>query len=316
MLKLRSFLTPLDFVSISFLALLICLNLIFAPRVVHWLEISLVNVAVSLLIVALAWAAETKKTRLLVGLHRWYCYPIVLFVFKELHLMVQPIHPVDYDRLFISIDRWMFGINPTELLYQFSHPVVTEILQVGYFSYYLLFIILGVEIYRRFPVKEFDRAAFMIVYGFYLSYLGYFLLPAVGPRFVLHEFSQINTELPGLFFTETLRAIIDAGESIPRNIPNPVDFVQRDVFPSGHTQLTLIVLVQAFQRKLNSRWLLLSLGTLLIIGTVYLRYHYVIDVIAGVMFCWITLWTGERIIAWWTKGHAASPASSLKLSAK
>ncbi len=301
MLRFRSLLTPLDFVSISFLAFLTCLNVVFASRVVYWLEISLVNILVSTLVIMLAWAAEKKKTKLLIGLHRWYCYPIVLFVFKELHLMVRPIHPIDYDKLFISMDRWMLGVNPTEWLYQFSHPVLTEILQIGYFSYYLLFIILGVEIYRRFPIKEFDHAAFMIVYGFYLSYMGYFLLPAVGPRFILHEFSKINIELPGLFLTETLRAIIDAGESIPRNIPNPVEFVQRDVFPSGHTQLTLIVLVQAFQRRLNSRWLLLTLGTLLIIGTVYLRYHYVVDVGAGVMFCWATLWTGGRIITWWAK---------------
>ena len=308
--KFRALLTPLDFISVSFLAFLTCLSIVFASRVISWLEIVFVNMIVSSLIVALAWAAEMKKTKFLVGLHRWYCYPIVLFVFKELHLMVQPIHPYDYDQLFISIDKWVFGVNPTQWLYQFSHPVITEILQIGYFSYYLLFIILGVEIYRRFPLKEFDHAAFMIVYGFYLSYLGYFILPAVGPRFVLHHFSQIGVELPGLFLTETLRSIIDAGESIPKNIPNPVDFVQRDVFPSGHTQLTLIVLAQAFQRRLNSRWLLLSLGTLLICGTVYLRYHYVVDVLAGAIFCWITLWTGERIVLWWNRPVATSrPAS-------
>ena len=308
--RLRSLLTPLDFVSVSFLTFLSVLNLLFASRVTQWLELVFINFCVSGLVVALAWAADVRRTRLLIGLHRWYCYPIVLFVFKELYLMVRPIHPVDYDELFITVDRWIFGVNPTEWLFQYSHPMITEILQIGYFSYYLLFIILGVEIYRRFPIKEFDHAAFMIVYGFYLSFLGYFMFPAVGPRFVLHDFSQINVELPGVLLTETLRSIIDAGESIPKNIPNPVDFVQRDVFPSGHTQLTLIVLTQAFQRRLNSRWFLLSLGILLIVGTVYLRYHYVIDVIAGGLFCWTTLWTGRHILAWWRDFHGAPrPAS-------
>ncbi|HLF20308.1 MAG TPA: phosphatase PAP2 family protein [Bacteroidota bacterium] len=308
--RLRSLLTPLDFVSVSFLTFLSVLNLLFASRVTQWLELVFINFCVSGLVVALAWAADVRRTRLLIGLHRWYCYPIVLFVFKELYLMVRPIHPVDYDELFITVDRWIFGVNPTEWLFQYSHPMITEILQIGYFSYYLLFIILGVEIYRRFPIKEFDHAAFMIVYGFYLSFLGYFMFPAVGPRFVLHDFSQINVELPGVLLTETLRSIINAGESIPKNIPNPVDFVQRDVFPSGHTQLTLIVLTQAFQRRLNSRWFLLSLGALLIVGTVYLRYHYVIDVIAGGLFCWITLWTGRHIAAWWSGVHRSSDPAS------
>ena len=299
--QLRSLLTPLDFVSISFLCLLSALSIIFSVRMTHWLELVLINLGVGALIIVLAWAAEAKKTKLLIGLHRWYCYPIVLFVFKELYLMVRPIHPIDYDSLFVAIDRWIFGVNPTEWLALFSHPVITEVLQIAYFSYYLLFIILGVEIYRRYPVERFDHAAFMIVYGFYLSYIGYFMLPAVGPRFILHEFSKINLELPGVFVTETLRAIIDAGESIPRNIPNPVDFVQRDVFPSGHTQLTLIVLTLAFQERLKSRWLLLTLGSLLIVGTVYLRYHYFIDVVAGAVFCWLTFWTGNLIESWWMR---------------
>jgi len=299
--QLRSLLTPLDFVSISFLCLLSTLSIIFSARMTHWPELVLINMGVGALIVVLARAAEAKKTKLLIGLHRWYCYPIVLLVFKELYLMVRPIHPIDYDSLFVAIDRWIFGVNPTEWLGLFSHPVITEILQIAYFSYYLLFIILGVEIYRRYPIVRFDHAAFMIVYGFYLSYIGYFMLPAVGPRFILHEFSQINLELPGVFLTQTLRAIIDAGESIPRNIPNPVDFVQRDVFPSGHTQLTLIVLTLAFQERLKSRWLLLTLGSLLIVGTVYLRYHYFIDVVAGAVFCWLTFWTGNLIESWWKR---------------
>jgi len=147
----------------------------------------------------------------------------------------------------------------------------------------------------------------MIVYGFYLSYLGYFLLPAVGPRFTLHTFELLNLELPGLFFTEPLRAFINAGESIPTDIANPVDFVQRDVFPSGHTQLSLVVVYCAFHFKVASRWLLASLATLLVLGTVYLRYHYVIDVIAGVVFFLFTVWSGWKIVAWWDHKRNATP---------
>lgn len=300
--KLYSILAPVDVVSIAFLFFLSVLNGIFFTRVVWWRELIAVNVVVIGVIIFLARLAETKKTKLLIGLHRWYCYPIVLFVFKEIYLMVRPIHPVDYDALLISIDHWMFGVNPTQWLAQFSHPVVTEILQIAYFSYYLLFIILGVEIYRRHAVEEFDKAAFLIVYGFYLSYLGYFLLPGVGPRFVLHNFASLNTDLPGIFLTNTLREIINAGESIPRNHPNPVEFVQRDVFPSGHAQLTLIVIVLAFRYNLKTKWLLTTLAALLIIGTVYLRYHYVIDLFAGALFTWITIWTGDKIERWWD-GH-------------
>lgn len=309
--RILSYLSPADFVSIVFLLFLVGLNLVFHDRVEQWFSIVAVNIAVIVLIGVLAWGAETKKTRLLVGLHRWYCYFIIIFIFKELYLMVRPIHPVDYDALFISIDRWMFAVNPTQWMAQFAHPVLTEILQIAYFSYYILFIVLGVEIYRRYAIETFDKAAFLIVYGFYLSYLGYFTLPGVGPRFTLHDFASLDVELPGLFLAESLRSIINAGESIPRMHPNPIEVVQRDVFPSGHTQLTIIVMTLGFRTKLHARWFLLICGVLLIIATVYLRYHYVIDLIAGGFMAWFTLWSGERLERWWKATAARLHAETM-----
>ncbi|MGB2867933.1 MAG: phosphatase PAP2 family protein [Bacteroidota bacterium] len=297
--KLVSLLAPVDFISILFLLFLDALNLAFFSRVAAWRELVLINTAVIAAIIALAYFAEQKGTRLLIGLHRWYCYPIILFVFKEIYLMVHPINPTDYDAWLIAADRWMFGVDPTQWLARFAHPVLTEILQISYFSYYLLFIVMGVEVYRRYAVEEFDRAAFMIVYGFYLSYLGYFLLPGVGPRFTLHDFHSLGIELPGILLTNTLRGIINAGESISTNLPNPQDFVQRDIFPSGHTQLSLIVVFLGFRYNLSSRWFLATLASLLIIGTVYLRYHYVIDIVGGILFFLLTIGTSDAIEAWW-----------------
>ena len=46
---------------------------------------------------------------------------------------------------------------------------------------------------------------------------------------------------------------------------------------------------------------MLALGTLLIAATVYLRYHYVVDVAAGVIFFAFTIWSGKKIDAWWNR---------------
>jgi membrane-associated phospholipid phosphatase len=299
MKKYISYLAPVDVVSIVFLLFLIALNLIFFPRVSVWAEIVCVNLLVIIFVFFMAYLAETKRTNFFVGLHRFYNYPIVLFVFKEIYLMVRPIHPVDYDALFISIDRWVFGVNPTQWMMQFAHPVLTEIFQIAYFSYYVLFLMLGIELYRRYTIAEFDHGAFLVVYGFYLSYLGYFLLPAIGPRFTLHDFYAMNKELPGLFFTPWMRDFINAGESISFNVVNAAELVQRDVFPSGHTQLTLIVVYLGHWYKLKTRWIMTVLAGLLIIGTVYLRYHYVIDLLGGVLFFMLTIWSGKKIQNLW-----------------
>ncbi|MCI0707096.1 MAG: phosphatase PAP2 family protein [Ignavibacteriae bacterium] len=299
--KLFAPLNSADIVTISFLAFLTLLNLIFHAYVAEWYLLVPANALFIGLIVLLAHSAEQHRTKLLMQIHRWYLYAAVLLTFKELYFMVRPIHPIDYDALLISIDKWIFGVNPTEWLAQFTSPVLTEILQLGYSSYYLLFIILGIDVIRKHSWQGYDNAAFMIVYGFYLSYLGYFLLPAVGPRFTLHSFEMLNQELPGVLLTELLRAFVNWGESIPSHLPNPVDFVQRDVFPSGHTQLSLVVVFCAFHYKIATRWLLAILTALLIIGTVYLRYHYVVDVIGGAIFFVLTIWSGWKIIGWWER---------------
>ncbi len=293
--------SPVDFVSIVFLSFLTVLNTVFVARVPHAVILVLVNIVAIALIFFVARLAESRRTRLLIGIHRWYCYPFVLFVFKEIYLMVHPIHPTDYDGLLIAIDHWMFGVNPTQWIYQFATPILTEILQTAYFSYYIIFILVGVEIFRRYPIDKFDRAAFLIVYGFYLSYLGYFLLPAVGPRFTLHDFGTLDRELPGIALTGLFRTIINAGESIRAGDPNPIAVVQRDVFPSGHTQLTLVCGYLAFHYHLKSRWLVVALTALLIVATIYLRYHYVIDLVAGAVFFAVTIWTGTGLERWWSR---------------
>jgi len=299
--RLIASLSPVDFISSVFLLFLTFLNLIFFSRVILWKELVLINIAITALIVFFALLAEKKQTILLIGIHRWYCYPLVLIVFKEIYQMIHRINPIDHDQLLISIDHWMFGVNPTQWLSQFSHPIITEILQTAYFSYYLIFILVGVEIFRRYPIDRFDHAAFLIVYGFYLSYLGYFLLPAVGPRFTLHNFADLDRDLPGLFFTPIFRAIINAGESIRPGQLNAIEVVQRDVFPSGHTQLSLICTYLAFHYRLRSRWIVTLLVSLLIIGTVYLRYHYVIDLAGGVVFFLLTIWSGNKFEVWWSR---------------
>ncbi|HTP12985.1 MAG TPA: hypothetical protein VMM37_05125, partial [Bacteroidota bacterium] len=141
-MRLRSYCShcsPVDFVSIVFLSFLTLLNIVFLPRVPHATILIVVNVAVVALIFFFARLAETRRTKFLIAVHRWYCYPLVLFVFKEIYLMVHPIHPTDYDGLLIAIDHWMFGVNPTQWIYQFASPVLTELLQTAYFTYYIIF---------------------------------------------------------------------------------------------------------------------------------------------------------------------------------
>ena len=296
--KTYTALSPVDFISIVFLMFLLILNAVFYERIAYYAALIVGNLVIIAAVAVLAFQADKKKTVFLSALHRWYCYPFIFFIFKEIYFMVHPIHPEDYDRLLSAADHWIFGVYPTQWMAQFANPILTEIFQISYFSYYILFVILGVGLYREHSAEEFDRGAFLIVYGFYLSYLGYFLLPAVGPRFTLHNFYALNQELPGLLFTPWMRAVINAGESISSTTPNVLASVQRDVFPSGHTEMTLIVIYLSHCYKIRLRWLVTGLGILLIISTIYLRYHYVVDLLAGAIFFLFAVWSGNLIQRW------------------
>jgi len=104
--------------------------------------------------------------------------------------------------------------------------------------------------------------------GFFLSYAGYFLVPAIGPRYTM---THLQTEaLQGYALYPILREGLDA-----------LELEMRDCFPSGHTIIALIALWYGWKFHRALFWVLLPIVTALIFSTVYLRYHYVIDVAAG-----------------------------------
>jgi membrane-associated phospholipid phosphatase len=294
-------LRAMDAVTLLFLLLLSLANMLFSSRIPQWWLLVFLNLTMGAVALYFIFSVRESSSPLRVFFRDWYPVVFTLIFFKELYLMVHPINPHDVDQVFVAIDRWMFGVDPTRWLVQFQHPILTEVLQFSYAMFYFLFLIAGIEYYKDKRMEEFQRGMFITVFGFYLSYVFYFLFPAVGPRFTLHDFHTTNTDLPGLFFTDALREFVNSAESIPPNAMNPVDFAQRDVFPSGHTQLTLVLIYLVFRSQLKSRFFILIVGILLIISTVYLRYHYVVDVIAGVLFMLITVCIGPRLYRWWNQ---------------
>ncbi len=302
--EIKSFLKKLkayDLVVIAFYIFLTILHLIFYDKIFNSSRWIIMNAGIISLAFLLAFLEDRYTNRVWRILHYWYIAPLILLTFKELYYMIKPIRGMDYDFLFINIDRFLFGGDPTKFFYHIANPLLTEILQIVYGSFYLLPIILCLSLLRKKRYVATDFALFSVVYGFFLSYLGYFLLPGIGPRFILHDFNSVNQALPGLYLTNFLREVVNAGESIPAGTINPADLVQRDVFPSGHTMITLIVMYLSIKLKSRSRYFFIPVGSLLIFSTVYLWYHYVIDLIAGALFMMFAMWSGKYIFNWWRR---------------
>lgn len=310
--SLLSYLNATDFVVIIFSVFLSALNLIFITRIEYWFLNILINAIIVSTIILIAVKIRNNRTSIWHHFHYWYLVPLILIFFKELYLMVDPIRGVIYDDVLIAIDRFLFGVDPTVELFRITNPYLTELLQIVYATFFFLPVVLCLEFILSNRLKELDYNAFIIVFGFILSYIGYLLVPAIGPRFTLHDFASNNIEMPGILITDFLREIVNSGESIPSGTLNPELVVQRDVFPSGHTQITLLVMFLSFKFKSRLKYFFLINGTLLIFATVYLRYHYVIDLIGGAVFMIITIWSGNFIYSWWEdKKHIFSNSDKI-----
>ena len=249
-----------------------------------------VIVAISLVMPLTLRVWESRTTRFL---RYWYPVAAVALVFFNLKGVVAGINPHDYDQQLIAIDRWLCGgVNPTQWIQQFGRPWLDEYLQLAYVSYYFIPIVVGIALFHQedpgiFREKEpFRRALVVFLLTFYLSYVGYLLVPAIGPRFTLPHTREIN----GLLLTPYLKKII--------NILEPT---HRDCFPSGHTAVSVAALLIALRHKRRLFWWLLPVVLSLIVSTVYHRYHYVVDVIAGMVLGAFAFCLGEWLFEQWER---------------
>ena len=298
--RLLASLHSTDRLLIASWCLLSLVSLILHARIPAWRTLVAASFAAAIVAVLLANAARRTNSRVLRWAHDWAALPMVVFTYKQIYFMAGPIHHGrDYDQLLIAVDRALFRVNPTQWLAGFSNPFLTEVLQIAYSLFYVFFVAVGLELYVRRDDLQFRIFRFTVVYGFLISYIGYFFLPAAGPRFTLHDFSRTGTELPGLLFTHFLQWFVNSWESIPSGVSNAAALAraQRDVFPSGHTMMTLIAVILAYRYRLRVRRYVAVMGTLLIFATVYLRYHYVVDVVAGAMLVVPCLLTADRVHA-------------------
>ncbi len=212
-------------------------------------------------------------------LRHWYGVAAILYIFKQVYVIIYELKPPDWDLLFIKLDFMLFGFNPTQWAYRFENPLLTEFLQIVYAYYYPMIVVIGLQLYLRHRYKEFKYTIFLLFFSFYFSYILYLIFPANGPRFHLHDFFAVSGELPGLLLTEPIRAFLNFGESIPPGVTNPQDHVQRDAMPSLHIITAFLITYISWKIRSKSFWFYLPYFFCMAAATIYLRYHYFVDIL-------------------------------------
>jgi membrane-associated phospholipid phosphatase len=178
-------------------------------------------------------------------------------------------------------DQSIFGFQPSVIFSEkFNHPLFSELMYFGYFSYYFIPLSAFVIIWKK-KRWYFDEFAFITISAYFVYFLIFIVLPAEGPQF---------------YFPAPLNLIEAHG---------PFGFIQKLIqhygeaptaaFPSAHVGVSVIVLILLFKNHKTLFKILLPFCILLMFSTVYIKAHYFVDVLAGLISAILVLFINKYI---------------------
>ncbi|MBM3878240.1 MAG: phosphatase PAP2 family protein [Verrucomicrobia bacterium] len=247
---------------------------------------------------------------LVVGHARWrqagvlgflrHFYPVLLYTgfYRETGALNRMFVPDYLDAHFIWAEERLFGAQPClEFMDALPYLAVSELFYASYFSYYVMVAGVGLALLIR-NRPHFFHFVSIVSFVFYLCYLAYILLPVMGPRAFFREIDgfDLPVEIQAYAGNPTYPDAIKVGPFfqlmawIYRNFEAP-----GAAFPSSHVAVALCTVWFSFLYLRPIRWLHLAVALLLCASTVYCRYHYVIDVIAGAFTAALLVPLGHRL---------------------
>lgn len=278
---------PVDWLMLAYLLGIGSIVALFHRSIAHSGTILIAHVGGMFLIGASAFVPR------LPGLHlfrHWYPLPYVALCYREMSVIIGSIRGARFDATLAATDFAIWRCNPTVWLEQIQSPALTELMQLAYALFVPSVLLVAVVFWLQRRFEELRSYVFLLTLGFLVSYLSYLLVPVRGPRFFL---ANLQTEpLRGLWLFERVRAALDVLES-----------AHYDCFPSGHVEMT--VLAWWTSRRISTG-LARGFGAYTgctILATVYLRYHYTVDLMAGLGVAWAILAAAPRLMP--NRGQAA-----------
>jgi membrane-associated phospholipid phosphatase len=176
----------------------------------------------------------------------------------------------DRDAALIAIDQRLFGFQASLVLQRIVTPWLTAWMDCAYFYHIINIPLVACFIYAYRDRTRFREMMSGIMVVSFLGLLGYLLVPAIGPIYTLRNQYTVPLRGSGWIFNREM---------------DFMDFarIRRDVFPSLHVAISFVVWLYAYRNSKKLFWILSPLVVSLWFSTVYLRYHYLIDVVAGLL---------------------------------
>jgi membrane-associated phospholipid phosphatase len=279
--------TFVDYATQGYLVLVgVLIALFHGDTVPHWQLLIGAHLLVVGVIQALVWIDRLPGCPSLLAFLRHF-YPVLLYagLFAETGWLNQMVIKGYLDPAIIRLDEDLFGGQPSLVfMRRLPYLFVSEVFYGAYFSYYLMIGGVGIALYIRNRIAFFRYIAVMS-FVFYICYLIYIFVPVIGPPIFFRnifgyalppELQQLasNSAYPeaiksGIFF-RIMKWIYEVFEAPGAAIP------------SSHVAIALCTVFFSFRYLRPVRWVHLTLAILLCLATIYCRYHYAMDVLAGI----------------------------------
>lgn len=228
------------------------------------------------------------------------------------------------DLTLMKIDELILGVQPTIWLEKFLHPLAVDYFMVAYALFLVYPYVYLVYLYQKNQLLVFHKAMLAQVFSLFVALTLFVTLPAKGPRYTF-SVNNDDSNMGGLAqtlpsYNQPLQGINNdfimdlTGKpslfQFQYDLWNQIERVKTDCMPSMHTCLCLIVLIYAVRYRNLFKWKKLSMifwivgNGSLFFSTVYLRYHWVIDVIAGAVLAVAVYYLTEYFYSWWLRRRA------------
>jgi membrane-associated phospholipid phosphatase len=273
-----------EWVTFGYLGWMLALLAVFHRNIPHAGRYFAAHGSIAVGIASLVWVAARSENRVLQFARYWYPLAIYIFFFEELQGLVHAIFPGWFDRWLILFDYNFGGVHPTAWLSRFATPGLNDFMQFSYMTYFLYLVILPGILYA-----QGNRAAFWTVMvgtaiAHYSVYVIAVLFPVESPYFALASLRLASLE--GGAFTSAIEFI----ERFAR--------VHGGAFPSAHVAGSMVALLAARRYQRWLFWIYWPFFLSMCVATVYGRYHYIADVLAGIVvgaIGWVAgQWVMER----------------------
>jgi membrane-associated phospholipid phosphatase len=272
----------LNFTDRLYLVLLVVLSLGLAlrtKRVANCSSWLIADLALLLMITVLANQTNCGPRRRF--LHDWYPVAMFIVLFEQVAQLSFIFRNGWQDHYLLAVETRVFSVPPTVWLGHFTSPILSEAFNAGYFSYFVLLIIVGGAFYARGNRRGFRQVmdasviAYMICYGFFLAF------PTEGPAYTLAAEHAAPLRGEGPFWWMVVLIQKYAG-------------VHGNAFPSSHVAAGAVAVIFAWQYTPRLAAALTPLVFLLCAGAVYDRYHYVTDVVGGMAVAVVAVWIVKK----------------------